>query len=250
MEAKAELVSRSILSTVGIEAELYARELYVSNNPLAHELLDFINQQDIGHTERSLRKFDVTSVKTFSKLSSESIKSIAEDSLKISKKSIVRETADITSAVDAAKDSPYILPVSRRLAFFEDTEASFMTIIYSTFAFEQALTKPFFGKYIVGILAMGFVFLCAYQFYQQEFVSAVVNLPPCSGSLCGFVFYSCAQIRQTWTVDPVFSFLFLPQGSPALSELPSLINLTMVQLIGTHRISVSANMTHPNSRHA
>jgi hypothetical protein len=176
MEAKAELVCSSILSTVGIEAELYAREQYVSNNPLAHELLSFIKQQDIGHIERSLVKFDVSSVKTFSKLSSESIKSIAEDSLVISKKSLVRETADITCAIDAAKDSPYILPVSRRLAIFEDKDASFMTIIYSTFAMEQGLTKALFGIWFFVILGGASVFAAVLQFRREEFGYATVNL--------------------------------------------------------------------------
>jgi hypothetical protein len=217
MEAKSELVSRDILSTVGIEAESYARELYVSNNPLAHELLDFINQQDMGHIERSLVKFDVTSVKTFSKLSSESIKSIAEDSLVISKKSKVREIADITCAIDAAKDSPYIMPVSRRLAIFEDTDASFMTIIYSTFAFEQGSTKPFFGKYVCGSLAICFSFLCAYQFYKEEFVPAVVNLPRAMG-LCA-VFISVNVLKSVQLGRSSFFFCFAGTGSACIAAV-------------------------------
>jgi len=176
MEAKAELVRSSILTTVGIEAALYACEQYVTNNPLAHELLDFIKQQDIGHIELSLVKFDVTSVKTFSKLSSESIKSIAEDSLVISKKSIVREIADITCAIDAAKENPLVWPVSQRLAKFEDKDASFMTIIYSTFAMEQALTKPLFGQYLLICSVVVFFLVSVYQVYIQDYAFVPVNI--------------------------------------------------------------------------
>jgi hypothetical protein len=207
LDAKAELVRNSILTTVGIEAASYE---YVSNNPLAYELLDFIKQQDIGHIERSLVKFDVTSVKTFSKLSSESIKSIAEDSLVISKKSLVRETADITCAIDAAKDSPYILPVSRRLAIFEDKDASFMTIIYCTYAFEQALTKPFFGKFVVGMSAICFSILCAYQFYRQEFPYAIVNLP--RAVMCFAVLYSVHVLKSVKLGRSIFVIGFAATG--------------------------------------
>jgi hypothetical protein len=176
-EAKAELVCNKIVSTVGIEAEKYCFDQYMSNNPVAHELLDFIMKENIGHTRPSLVKSDVTSLKIFSQLSSKSIKIIAQDSRKVSKKPLVREIADIEIAVQAAKASPYILPVSQRLAKFHDEEASFMTIAYSTFAMEQVLLKPLFGKLIMGFLTLFFLIVSAYQFYQGELIFAVVNLP-------------------------------------------------------------------------
>jgi hypothetical protein len=176
-QAKAELVCDRIVSTVGISVEKYCLEQYKSNNPVAHELLDFIKKENIGHITPSLVKSDVTSLKIFSQLSSKSIKIIAQDSRNVSKKPLVREIADIEIAVQAAKLSPYILPVSQRLANFQDAEASFMTIAYSTFAMEQVLLKPFFGKGIVGVGSFFFLILCAYQFYQGELIFAVVNLP-------------------------------------------------------------------------
>lgn len=171
MEAKAQLVCSSIFSTVGIEA---AQEHYVSNNPLAHELLDFINQKNLGHIGRSLVKFDVTSLQTFSNLSLKSIETIANDSREISKKSEVREISDITSAICAAKASPLVMPVSQRLATFEDKDASFMTIIYSTFAMEQGLTKALFGIWFFVILGAATAILAALQFRRGEVGNATV----------------------------------------------------------------------------
>lgn len=176
MEAKAELVYSGIVSSIGIEAEMYSLEQYVADNPLAHELLDFINQEDIGHIGPALVKSDVTSLKIFSQLSSESIKLITQESREVSKRPLVREIADIESAVQAAKLSPYILPVSKRLATFEDKDASFMTIVYSTFAMEQALAKPFFGLLFMSIIAVVFSCVSVYQFLSGEMGTAIINL--------------------------------------------------------------------------
>jgi hypothetical protein len=194
MEAKAELACNSIISTIGIEAEMYCLEQYVSNNPVAHELLDFIKKENIGHVRPSLVKSAVTSLKIFSQLSSESIKLIAQDSREVSKKPLVREIADIEIAVQAAKASPYILPVSQRLAKFHDEDASFMTIIYSTFAMEQGLLKPFFGKFIMGVLTIAFALICALQFYQQEYIFAVVNLPR---AVMSFSIMYCTHVLES-----------------------------------------------------
>jgi hypothetical protein len=173
---KAELVCCSIVSTIGIEADMYSFQQYISDNPLAHELLDFINQEDIGHTQRSLMKMDVTSLKTFSELSSKSIKAIADVSRKLSNMSEVREIADIQSAVHASKASPYINPVSQRLANFEDKDASFMTIIYSTYAMEQGLTKPLFGIWFFVVVGITTVILAVIQLLDGAFGDAAVNL--------------------------------------------------------------------------
>jgi hypothetical protein len=193
-EAKAELVCNSIVSTIGIEAEKYCLEQYISNNPVAHELLDFVKKENIGHITPSLVKSDVTSLKIFSQLSSESIKVIAQDSREVSKKPLVREIADIEIAVQAAKASPFILPVSQRLAEFQDKEASFMTIVYSTFAMEQGLLKPFFGTYIMGFFTIFFPLLCALQFYQQQYIFAVVNLPR---GLMAFSIMYCTHVLKS-----------------------------------------------------
>jgi len=125
------------------------------------------------HTGSLLVKSDVSSFKTFSKLSPESIKSIIEDSLAISKRSVLRQAARITGAVDAAKASPHTLPVSRRSAMFGDTPAPFATVSHSTHACEQASSQPLFCKYSGAALAIG----CAHQFYKQEVTAAVVNPP-------------------------------------------------------------------------
>jgi hypothetical protein len=176
MESKAELVCSSIISTIGIEAEMYCLNQYVSNNPLADELLDFIKKQNIGHIRPSLVRSDVTSINIFSQLSSKSVELIAQDSCEVSKRPLVKEITDIEIAVQAAKASPYNLPVSQRLAKFQDEEASFMTIAYSTYAMEQVLVKPFFNRLNL-FCAIFISFLCAYQFYQGEFTFAIVNVP-------------------------------------------------------------------------
>jgi RNase P subunit RPR2 len=213
MEAKAELVCSSILSTVGIEAELYQ---CMSDNPLAHELLEFINQRDMGHIGFSLIKFDVNSLETFSNLSSKSIETIAQDSRLISKKSEVRETADITSALCAAKASPLVLPVSQRLKFFEDNDASFMTIIYSTFALEQALRKPLFN-FILFAFAITMTGLSVNQYVYGELGKAVNNLVRGVGLALAWiciVFFKTAHLARL-----VLFFTFALSGLASIADV-------------------------------
>jgi hypothetical protein len=217
MNTKAELVCSSIVSTIGIEAEQYCLEFYESNNPVAHELLDFINHQSIGHIGPSLVTSGVTSVKIFSQLSSESIKLIAKHSQEVSKKPLIREISDIEIAVQAAKVSPFVFPVSERLAKFHDDDASFMTIAYSTFAMEQILLKPFFGKYLLSLLGVFFSILCAYQFYQNELIFAYVNLPRGTG-LCAM--WICGNVLKDIQVGRMVMFMsFLAQGLACIAAV-------------------------------
>jgi hypothetical protein len=58
---------------------------------------------------------------------------------------LMKETVEICSAVSAAKSSKFILPVSKRLELFEDKDASFLTVVYSSFAIYLALQKPIFS---------------------------------------------------------------------------------------------------------
>lgn len=217
IEAKAELVCSSIVSTIGIEAEMHSFHQYVTDNPLAHELMDFINQEDIGHIGPALVKSDVTSLKIFSQLSSESIKLIAQESHEVIKRPLVREIADIESAVQSAKLSPHVLPVSKRLATFEDKDASFMTIVYSTFAMEQALAKPFFGVWFLSTIAIVFTCLSVYQFFIGEMGTAIINAVRGLGFgltwMCVNVFNSIRSARK------VLFFTFTLTGLAAIAAV-------------------------------
>jgi hypothetical protein len=206
--------------TVIDEVERIVAELkfhvFESDNPVAHELLDFIRQQGIGYIAPSLVKSDVTSLKIFSQLTSEWIKLIAQDSCKVSKRPLIRETADIEVGVQAAKVSPYILPVSERLAKFHDEEASFMTIAYSTFAVEQILLKPFF-KFILGCTSIFFPILCAYQFYQSELIFGMVNLPRAIGLPSAWF---CVHVLKDIQLGrTAFFYAFVAQGLAAIAAV-------------------------------
>jgi hypothetical protein len=145
IKEKASLVRMHFVSTVGIEADNSALLQYVSNNPLAHELLEFLDSCGLMHLHPVLVKHDITSVKEFSQLSQSAIEEIANEGHELSTRPLMKETVDICCAISAAQSSKFILPVSKRLELFEDKEASFLTVIHSTYAIYLALQKPFFS---------------------------------------------------------------------------------------------------------
>ncbi len=55
-----------------------------------------------------------------------------------------------------------------------------MTIVYSTFAMEQGLTKPFFGFWFLFFFGCTFTPLSAYQFYAGQYSLAMINLMRCA----------------------------------------------------------------------
>jgi hypothetical protein len=154
MKEKASLVHMNFVTTAGIEAENNALSLYVSNNPLAHELREFLDDCGLLYLHSILVKHDITSVKEFSKLSKNDIKDIACEGQQLSTRPLMKEKVDIVCAVSAAQSSKYILPVSKRLELFEDKEASFLTVIYSSAAMYLALQKPIFS------LGLQFIYFC------------------------------------------------------------------------------------------
>jgi hypothetical protein len=154
MEEKASLVHMNFVTTAGIEADNNALSLYVSNNPLAHELREFLDDCGLLYLHSILVKHDITSVKEFAQLSKIDIKEIACEGQQLSNRPLMKEKVDIISAVSAAQSSKYILPVSKRLELFEDKEASFLTVIYSSAAMYLALQKPIFS------LGIQFIYFC------------------------------------------------------------------------------------------
>jgi hypothetical protein len=150
MKEKASLVYKHTVTTVGIEANNIALFQYVSNNPLAQELLDFLDDCGLMHLHPVLIKNDITSVKEVSLLSKSAIAKIADDGHQLSARPLMKETVEITRAVSSAALSKLALPVSTRLATFEDQEASFLTVIYSSQAIYLAVQKPFFNLWLPG----------------------------------------------------------------------------------------------------
>ena len=151
MKEKASIVHKHIVTTTGIEAHNNALFQYISNNPLAHELLDFLDSCGLLHLHSVLVKHDITSVKEFSLLSASAIEKIAHDGHELSTRPLMKETVEISCAVCAAQSSKLALPVSKRLELFEDKEASFLTVIYSSYAIYIALQKPFFSLLVQSI---------------------------------------------------------------------------------------------------
>jgi hypothetical protein len=151
MKEKASLIYTHIVTTAGIEANNNALFQYVSNNPLAHELLNFLDSCGLVHLHPVLVKHDITSVKEFSVLSQSQIEELADDGHELSTRPLMKETVEICCAVSAAQSSKLAWPVSKRLELFQDTEASFLTVIYSSYAIYLALQKPFFSLGVTAI---------------------------------------------------------------------------------------------------
>jgi hypothetical protein len=109
------------------------------------------------------------------------------------------------------------LPVSKRLATFEDKDASFMTIVYSTFAMEQALAKPFFGVWFLSTIAIVFTCLSVYQFFIGEMGTAIINAVRGLGFgltwMCVNVFNSIRSARK------VLFFTFTLTGLAAIAAV-------------------------------
>ena len=109
------------------------------------------------------------------------------------------------------------MPVSKRLETFEDKDASFMTIVYSTFAMEQALAKPFFGLLFMSIIAVIFSCISVYQFLSGEIGNAIINLVRGLGFgltwMCVNVFNSIRSGRK------VLFFTFTLTGLAAIAAV-------------------------------
>ena len=178
---------------------------YISNNPLAHELLDFLDSCGLVHLHPVLVKHDITSVKEFSQLSQSAIEKIALNGHELSTRPLMKETVDICCAISAAQSSKFILPVSKRLKLFEDKEASFLTVIYSSYAIYLALQKPFFSfgvQFIFFVIPLG---VAIFEIFQDP----VLNLPYIIPNLTRaawlffammfvFVFNSLKAAFRTW----------------------------------------------------
>ena len=182
MKEKAVLVRNHIVSTVGIEAQNNSLVQYMSNNPLAQELHSFLDTHGLAHIRSTLVKHELTSVKEFSLLSEFFSKNIASETHAISKKPLLKEAVQIFRAVQDARTSKFSLPISERLKSFEDTGASVLTILYSTYAIYLALSKPLFAAWLtfaVGVVVLAVGILQVFQgmsqlpYYTANFVRSV-----------------------------------------------------------------------------
>ena len=173
MKDKASIIRTHIVATAGMEANNDALYQYVANNPLASELLNFLDDFGLIYLQPTLVKHDITSVKEFSLLTQHEIRIIANHSHEMSSRPLVKETVEISRAVSAAQTSKLILPMSERLELFEDKDASFLTVIYSPNAISLAFQKPFFS---LGFQTT-FFFMVASIGVSQVFSDPVVNMP-------------------------------------------------------------------------
>ncbi len=170
---KASIVRTHIVATSGMEANNEALFQYTANNPLAFELLDFLDGFGLIYLQPTLVKHDITSVKEFSLLTQHEIRIIANHSHELSSRPLVKETVEISRAVSAAQGSKLILPVSKRLELFEDKDASFLTVIYSPNALSLALQKPFFS---LGFQITFFLMVASIGVFQS-ISDPVINMP-------------------------------------------------------------------------
>jgi hypothetical protein len=172
MKDKASIIRTHIVATAGMEANNDALFQYVANNPLAHELLNFLDDFGLLYLQPTLVKHDITSVKEFSLLAQHEIRIIAKHSHEMSSRPLVKETVEISRAVSVAQKSTLILPMSERLELFEDKDASFLTVIYSPNAMSLAFQKPFFS---LGFQSTFFLMVASIGMFQV-FSDPVVNM--------------------------------------------------------------------------
>jgi hypothetical protein len=207
MADKASLVRAHFVYTAGIEANNNALFQYVSNNPLAHELLDFLDNCGLIHLHPVLVKHDITSVKEFSQLSQGAIDKIAHDGHELSTRPLLKESVEISCAVSAAVSSKFILPVSKRLELFEDKEASFLTVIYSSYAIYLALQKPFFSFVVQLIYLLIPLYVASVQIYQD----AARNMPYIIPNLTRVLWMMSAMTFyiRFWLTEGCFSLMDL-----------------------------------------
>ena len=173
LKDKASIVRTHIVATAGMEANNDALFQYVANNPLAFELMDFLDDFGLIYLQPTLVKHDITSIKEFSLLTQHEIRIIAKHSHEMSSRPLVKETVEISRAVSAALSSKLILPVSKRLELFEDKDASFLTVIYSPNAIPLAFQKPFFS---LGFQITFFLMVAGIGVFQT-FSDPVINMP-------------------------------------------------------------------------
>jgi hypothetical protein len=88
MEEKASLVGMHFITTAGIEANNNALLQYISSNPLAFELLEFLDECGLHYLHPVLVKNDITSVKELSQLTQSAIEKIAHDGHELSTRPI------------------------------------------------------------------------------------------------------------------------------------------------------------------
>jgi hypothetical protein len=187
---KALLVRNHVISTVGIEVQNNSMLKCVSSNPLALELLSFLDTQGLAHLRSILMKHGLTTVKEFSLLSEAFVNSIACESHALSSEPLLKETVHILKAVQNAKTSKFSLPISERLKTFEDTGASVLTILYSTYAIYLALSKPLFARWLTFIIGTVVFAVSVFQIFQ-----GVVQLP----------YYIINLARSVWLFSAFFA---------------------------------------------
>jgi hypothetical protein len=131
---------------------------FTQNNPHGSELFEFLKATDAGYLSRFLIRHGISSVALLANLqqSESSIIGLAQETSKVCNRPLMQETMNIKRVINLAAASPLSLSMRNRLLNFVDKDASVLTAIYSSSAFDIMLCKPI---YHLAIIAIGFVMI-------------------------------------------------------------------------------------------
>ena len=115
-----------------------------SNNPLAHELRQFIESKFMGHYLCCLDSHGVKSIRALSQLDDYCVKEISAEMALSMNSSKVEQLCKLKQLVCDAKTAKQAQPLSARLESFFDRNASWSTALTSTCAVDLLMRRQFF----------------------------------------------------------------------------------------------------------
>jgi hypothetical protein len=116
---------------------------FTQNNPHGSELFEFLKASDAGYLSRLLIRHGIASVALLANLqqSESSIIGLAQETSKVCNRPLMQETMNIKRVINLAAASPLSLSMRNCLLNFVDKDASVLTAIYSSSAFDIMLCK-------------------------------------------------------------------------------------------------------------
>jgi hypothetical protein len=160
-----ESANEQVASLLWDQLKVQAREFdfdrftmtaFVQNNPHGSELFEFLKASDFGYLSRFLIKHGISSVALLADLQSSESSTIAlaQETSKVCKRPLLKESLNIKRVANLAAQSPLSLSMQKRLLNFVDEDASVLTAIYSSSAFDIMLCKPIFhlATILIGLI--------------------------------------------------------------------------------------------------
>ncbi len=130
--------------------------MFAQNNPHGSELLEFLMNTESSHLSRFLVKHGISSVSSLAGLhdSETAVSLLAQETSKALKLPLTEQLLTLKMVSKKAMLSPLASPLQLRLSNFSDTEASVLTAIYSSFAFDIMYSKPIFrwSMFAIGVI--------------------------------------------------------------------------------------------------